>query len=249
MPVLSSPIAIEKPKSGQGGGGLQPPARGGGGGDGPGDGSYDYGRRLYRARLGLLLALISICMLFVTMTAVFIMLRHGSVTLDARTGNYVRHWVPVALPVPLLILNTVILLASSFTIEMARRSAGREMVLAQVRSIPGIDLEGEGGIPWLGITIVLGLLFLFGQLLAWRAVLARGFHMFTGVPSPFFYILTGAHALHLSGGIVVLLYAGVISFVRGRMERRRIVIEVAARYWHFMGLLWVYIFLLLALGH
>jgi cytochrome c oxidase subunit 3 len=247
MPVLSSPIAVEKPKPGQGGGGLHPPAHGGGGGNGPGDGSYDYGRRLYRARLGLLLALISICMLFVTMTAVFIMLRHGTVALDA-SGGYVRQWVPVSLPVQLLILNTFVLLTSSFTIEMARRAAGREMVLAQVRSIPGINLDGERGIPWLGITVVLGLLFLFGQLLAWRAVLARGFHMFTGVPSPFFYILTGAHAIHLSVGIFVLLYAGVISFSRRRMERRRIMIEVAAWYWHFMGLLWVYIFLLLALG-
>jgi cytochrome c oxidase subunit III len=248
MPVISPPIPVEKPKSGYGGGGLHPPGHGGGGDNGPGDGSFDYGRRLYRARLGLLLALTSICVLFVTITVVFFLLRHGTVTVDARTGNYIRQWVPVELPIHLLILNTIILLASSFSIEMARRSVAREMVMAPVRSIPGIALERESGIPWLGITIVLGILFLLGQWAAWSVLQARGFHMFTGVPSPFFFILTGAHAVHLSGGLVVLLYGGVMSLLHRGLEHRRIIIEVAAWYWHFMGALWIYIFALLELG-
>jgi cytochrome c oxidase subunit 3 len=249
MPVLSPPIAIEKPKSGHGGGGVHPPAHGGGGDNSPGDGSYDYGRRLYRARLGLVLALTSICILFITITVVFFLLRHGSIVYDAQSGSYIRRWVPIVLPVRLLMLNTIVLLASSFTIEMARRSVAREMVLAPVRRIPGIFLDREQGIPWLGITIVLGLLFLIGQWAAWRALEARGIHIFTGVPSPFFFILTGAHALHLSGGVIVLMYAGIISLLRRSLEHRRIVLEVAAWYWHFMGVLWVYIFALLQLSH
>jgi cytochrome c oxidase subunit 3 len=118
-----------------------------------------------------------------------------------------------------------------------------------VRSIPGIAFERELGIPWLGITVVLGLLFLLGQWAAWTALQARGFHMFTGVPSPFFFILTGAHALHLMGGLTVLIYAGIISLLHRSIEHRRIVIEVAAWYWHFMGVLWIYIFALLQIGH
>jgi cytochrome c oxidase subunit 3 len=187
-------------------------------------------------------------MLFVTMTVVFLLFRHGSLTLDESTGSYVRHWVAVALPVRLLLLNTIILLVSSFTIEMARRSLAREMVLAPVRSIAGIAFDRELRIPWLGITIALGLLFLFGQWAAWSLLQARGFHMFTGVPSPFFYILTGAHAVHLAGGLIVLFYAGIISLLQRRIEHRRIVIEVAAWYWHFMSVLWVYIFALLQMG-
>jgi cytochrome c oxidase subunit III len=124
----------------------------------------------------------------------------------------------------------------------------REMVLAPVRSIPGIALDREFGIPWLSITIVLGLLFLFGQWAAWRALENRGFHVFSGVPSPFFFILTGAHAIHLAGGLAVLFYAGVISLIRRNLEHRRIVIEVATWYWHFMGILWIYIFALLYLA-
>lgn len=248
MPVIAPPLRIEKSKPRHGGGGVHPPAHGGGGDNGPGDGSFGYRRRLHRARLALLLGLISIGTLFVTITIVFIMTRHGAVMLDARSGNYIRQWVPVTLPVRLLVLNTIILLVSSVTIEMARRSIAREMVLAPVRSIPGIALERQRGTPWLGITITCGLLFLVGQWAAWRALQARGFHMFSGVPSPFFYILTGAHAIHLTGGIVVLFYAGVISLLRRGIEHRRIVVEITAWYWHFMGALWVYIFALLEFG-
>jgi cytochrome c oxidase subunit 3 len=154
----------------------------------------------------------------------------------------------MALPVRLLLLNTIVLIASSFTIEMARRSIAREMVLAPVRSIPGIAVDRELPIPWLAITIIFGALFLFGQWAAWIALESRGFHIFTGIPSPFFYILTGAHALHLSGGLIVLLYAGLISLIRRSLEHRRIVIEVAAWYWHFMTVLWIYIFTLFEIG-
>jgi cytochrome c oxidase subunit 3 len=248
MPVISPPVPIEKSKPRHGGGGVHPPEYGGGGDNGPGDGSFDYGRRLHRARLALLLALSSICVLFVTLTVIFVLMRHGAGILDAHSGNFIREWIPIELPVPLLLLNTFVLLASSVTIEMARRSLAREMALAPVRSIPGIALDREFGIPWLSITIALGLVFLLGQWAAWRALQGRGFYVSSGVPSPFFYILTGAHAIHLAGGLAVLSYAGVISLMRRSVETRRIVIEVAAVYWHFMGVLWIYIFVLLYLA-
>jgi cytochrome c oxidase subunit 3 len=69
--------------------------------------------------------------------------------------------------------------------------------------------------------------------------------MFTGVPIPFFYILTGAHAFHLLGGLIVLLYAGTISLLKRGLYHRRIVMELSAWYWHFMAVLWIYIFALL----
>ena len=248
MPVISPPVPIEESKRRHGGGGVHPPARGGGGDYGPGDGSFNYGRRLHRARLALLLALSSVSVLFVTLTVIFMLMRHGAGMLDAHSGNYIHEWIPLELPVALLTLNTVVLLTSSVTIEMARRSVAREMVLAPVRSIPGIALDREFGIPWLGITVALGLLFLFGQWAAWKAFQDQGFHVSSGVPSPFFFILTGAHAIHLAGGLAVLFYAGVIALIRRRVEHRRIVVEIAAWYWHFMGVLWVYIFVLLYLA-
>jgi cytochrome c oxidase subunit III len=224
-----------------------PPAYRGGGDNGPGDGSNDYVRRLNRARLTLFLALISISVLFVTFTVVFV-LRHGGQVLDRHTGTYVSAWVRVTLPIRLLLVNTLVLLLSSLSIEMARRSVRREMALAPLRSIPGIALEGGGGTPWIAVTVALGLMFLGGQWLAWKSLRAHGFHVDSGGSSPFVYLLTAAHAVHLAGGILVLLYAGVIFLLHRTIEQRRIVVEVAAWYWHFMGVLWVYIFALLEFG-
>ena len=250
MAVISPPRGIEreKPGTGQGGGGGLPPAFGGGD-NGPGDGSDDYVRRLNRARLTLLLALGSISILFVTFTVIFA-LRHDSAVWDRHAGMYVRNWVPVTLPVRLLLINTLVLLLSSVSMEMARRSVKREMALAPLRGIPGIALDDAGGrgTLWIAITATLGLMFLGGQWMAWNALRAHGFHVDSGGASPFVYLLTAAHAVHLAGGILVLLYAGAILLLRRAVEKRRIVVEIAAWYWHFMGVLWVYIFALLQFG-
>src|SRR5436305_2191547 len=211
MSLAVPPVPIEKSKPRHGGGGVHPAKYGGGGDNGPGDISFNYGLRLHSARLALLLALSSVSVLFVTLTVIFVLMRHGAGILDAHSGNFIREWTPIELPVGLLMLNTLVLLTSSATIELARRSVAREMVLAPVRSIPGIALDREFGIPWLSITIALGLVFLFGQWAAWRALQERGFHMFSGVPSPFFFILTVAHAIHLAGGAGELWYAGIAS--------------------------------------
>lgn len=248
MPVFSAPVGIEKTQPGHGGAGWHPPAYGRGGDGDRGDGAPDYGRRLFRARLALALGMVSISILFVTMTAVFVFLRHGAFVLDPRSSFYVRQWIQVALPVRLLLLNTVVLLASSITLEAARRAVAREMALAPIRTIPGIILDSERGIPWLTATVALGFVFLGGQWAAWRCLAAHGFHISTRTPTPFFYILTGAHAAHLAGGIIVLMYAGVISLLDRPIEHRRIVLEVASWYWHFMGVLWIYIFALLQFG-
>jgi cytochrome c oxidase subunit 3 len=255
MPVIYPPIVVEKHKdgaqTGRGRWGVPPPAYTGGGDNGPGDGSNDYSRRLDRARLTLLLALISISVLFVAITVVFIFL-HGGMVLDRRSGTYIHNWVRVTLPVRLLLVNTLVLLLSSVSIEMARRSVRREMALAPLRGMPGIALDddgvGRGGAAWIAITVALGLMFLGGQWLAWVSLRAHGFYIDSGGASPFVYLLTAAHAVHLAGGILVLLYAGAIFMLRRGIEQRRIVVEVAGWYWHFMGVLWVYIFALLEFG-
>jgi len=244
MSVFSPPPTVARPQSGYGGG-VHPPELGGGDDNGPGDSSPDYSRRLHRARLALLLALCSISFLFVILTAVFAYLRHGAFVFDIHAGSYIRQWVQVALPVRLLLVNTAVLFMSSFTMEMSRRSGARELALAPLRGIPGIKLDRGFGIPWLAITIMLGLTFLAGQWIAWQWFSGHGFHISTRTPTPFFYILTGAHALHLSVGILVLLYAGFAALFDKPIEHRRIVTEVTSWYWHFMGILWVYVFGLL----
>jgi cytochrome c oxidase subunit 3 len=244
MATLSPTITIKDPKTGHGGVVVHPPISGGGDDGRGGNGSPDYGQRLRRARLGLLVALAPIIMLFVSFTSAYIV-RQGLPTLDERTGTYVRDWLQVNLPTALLLVNTLLLIVSSITMELSRKKITREVALAPVKSIPGVSV-GEGrGFPWLGSTIVLGMGFLIGQWMAWRELAARGFFLATSPSSSFVYLLTGTHAIHLAGGVLALLYAGVISLMNKPVEVRRIVVDITAWYWHFMALLWIYIFALL----
>jgi cytochrome c oxidase subunit 3 len=183
-------------------------------------------------------------MLFVAFTSAYIV-RQGLPTLDEKSHTYVRDWTPVTLPVALLLVNTGLLLLSSVAAELARRQITRQAALAPVRSIPGVSLGLGKGFPWLGVTVVLGAGFLTGQWIAWRLLAERGFYLATSASSAFVYLLTATHAVHLIGGMLVLLYAATVSLLPKPVEARRIVVDVTAWYWHFMFLLWVYIFALM----
>lgn len=227
------------------------------GGDVPGpprdgdDGRYpdselpNYGARLRRARLGLICAIATVSMVFVSLTSAYVV-RRGLPTFDDSSRTYFRDWGSVQLPWLLLAINTALLLVSSVTMEGARRDITRKAALAPVSSIPGVSLGEERSFPWLGVTIVLGLGFLLGQWIAWGELRARGFFVNTNPDSSFFYLLTAAHAVHLAGGVIALLWAGITSLRHRPVEGRRIVVDVAAWYWHFMAALWIYVFALFA---
>jgi cytochrome c oxidase subunit 3 len=219
-----------------------------GGGDdsgSPDSGLPNYGIRLRRARLGLICAIVTVSMVFVSLTSAYVV-RRGLPTFDDLTRTYLRDWGTVQLPWVLLFINTAILLISSLTMEGARRNIARRAALAPVQSIPGVSLGEERSFPWLGVTVVLGFGFLVGQWMAWGELKARGFLVSTNPDSSFVYLLTAAHAVHLAGGIVALLWAGVTSLQHRPIEGRRIVVDVTAWYWHFMAVLWIYVFALLA---
>src|SRR4029450_3204819 len=88
----------------------------------------------------------------------------------------------------LLWINTAVLLASSASLERARRLL-RAWDLAGTRS-------------WMGATGLLGGLFVAGQWLAWRQLASQGVYLSSNPHNSFFYLLTGLHALHLAGGLV-----------------------------------------------
>jgi len=216
----------------------------GGGDDGRGGDVPDYGARLRRARLGLICAIATVGMVFISLTSAYIF-RRGLPTFDGSVNSYVRDWGRVDLPWALLGVNTLILLASSVTMELARRKAARQAALAPVQSIPGVSLGNEKSFPWLGITVLLGLSFLAGQWLAWMELHNRGFYVNTNPSSSFAFLLTIAHAVHLGGGMIALLWAASSSLLHKPLEARRIVVDITAWYWHFMAVLWLYIFALL----
>jgi len=229
----------------RGGGTPVPPA--GGGDDGNGGPEPNYGPRLRRARVGMICVIATVCMIFVSFTSAYVF-RRGLPSYDNPSKDYVRDWIEVQLPWMLLAINTVLLLASSVTMEMARRSVTRHVALAPVGSIPGISVGKERTFPWLGVTVVLGVGFLVGQWLAWQELRNRGFYVSSNPSSSFVYVLTAAHAVHLIGGIIALVWAASTSLLQRPVEARRIVIDVAGWYWHFMAGLWIYVFALLAIA-
>jgi cytochrome c oxidase subunit 3 len=141
-------------------------------------------------------------------------------------------WRHLNLP-SMLFLSTFLLLTSSLTLEVARRKVAAFMngqaSLAQAQT-------------WLYLTLGLGLFFVAGQYAAWLQLRSQGLYLATNPASSFFYVLTAVHALHVLGGLGGLVR--VIGKV-GRATLRRSTMNAMAYYWHFMGVLWLYLFFLL----
>jgi cytochrome c oxidase subunit 3 len=139
-------------------------------------------------------------------------------------------WVSFSVP-RVLWLNTVVLIASSATLEFSRRSLSAGSANEFIR--------------WLSATVVLGLGFLGGQLVAWRELASRGIYLATNPGSSFFYVLTAAHGIHLLGGVVALAYVASRARRIALGRARRTPVDVTAIYWHFMDALWIYVFFML----
>jgi len=170
------------------------------------------------AKTGVWVGLAAITMSFAALTSALVV-RQGS-------GMDWRH---ITLP-PILYVNTLVLLASSVTLEVARRR-----MAGYVR---GIEVGIAAPIFWLAITLSLGLLFVAGQYLAWLQLKAEGLFLATNPNSSFFYVFTGVHGLHVLGGLAGLVY--VIRKLR-RSILRRSTFAAASQYWHFMDILWLYL--------
>jgi cytochrome c oxidase subunit 3 len=248
IPISKTRERAPRPRVGGGG---RPPVidfpRHGGGGDGGRDDAPDFGERLKRYRLGLMVGMVSVVMLFITFSTTF-MFRHHLKHYDIASGTYVSDWRPVPLPYGLLFFNTAVLLLSSFTVEKARRAAFQHAVVAPITALPGIAADRSPKVPWIGITTTLGLIFLTGQLSAWRMLTERGYLLASNPANSFFYLMTGLHAVHLLGGVLALVYAVFTAYMSRPLERKRVVVDVVAWYWHFMSMLWVYVFAVVALG-
>ena len=139
-------------------------------------------------------------------------------------GSAAADWRHFRLP-PILYLNTAVLLASSAVLEAGRRRVAAHLV-------------------W--VTLGLGLVFVVGQVVAWRQLVAQGLFLATSPSSAFFYVFTALHGLHVLGGL------GGLGYVLRRLGRLAgpaplTALGAASLYWHFMDGLWLYLLVLLAL--
>jgi cytochrome c oxidase subunit 3 len=177
------------------------------------------------ARTGIWVALAGITMMFVAFTSA-LFVREGSASTD---------WKHLAIP-PILYLNSIVLIASSFTLEIARRRAAAYA--------KGIARGVSEPMRWMYGTLALGLLFVAGQYEAWRGLRGQGIYLASNPNSSFFYVLTAVHVVHVLGGLGGLLY--VISKLRQPvLALRRSTLDSAAYYWHFMGGLWIYLLIII----
>jgi cytochrome c oxidase subunit III len=210
-------IEIIETGRGRGGGGHVPA-----GGDDDGDGGRGLPAIPSRAYFtALQMGLAGIIMFFMALTSAFLVRK-------ALGGD----WVAIGLP-PVLAFNTLVLLASSWTIQIARGRLEKD--------------DAQSFRYWWGLTIGLGLLFLTGQLVAWRQLAAQGVYLSTNPDSSFIYLLTAAHGLHLAGGIIGLLYVAFRHWRKSRITQSTAA-SLAGIYWHFMDGLWVFLLALLYLG-
>lgn len=170
--------------------------------------------------------------IWVVLFAIIMMFAAFTSALVVRKGAAID-WQSFRLP-PILYFNTLVLVVSGVTLEIARRRVATFM--------GGLKTQVQSPARWLYITLGLGLLFVAGQYIAWSQLRAAGFYLATNPSSSFFYLLTVTHALHVLGGLGGLLY--VIRKLHKSILRRDQLVSTA-RYWHFMGILWVYLLVLL----
>jgi cytochrome c oxidase subunit 3 len=192
-----------------------------GGGGGPDDNSSPGRGVPGGGLLAMRFLLVSVGMLFVTIGIAY----HQRAKTPA-------HWQHIQVP-HLLWLSTALILASSWTLELARGAFQRRNSLRYAR--------------WLEVTVGIGVAFLACQVLALRQLAEQGIYLRHNPHSSLFYVLTGVHGLHLLGGMAALSYLLIKASVRPEVvlfdfRRQRGRAAVAALYWHFLAGIWLCLF-------
>ncbi len=189
---------------------------------------------LYAQRFALWIAIAAMVMMFAGFTSAYIV-KKG----DAET------WVNFNLP-DIFYLSTALIVLSSGSMHWAMVSFKRNQ-MKRYRTL-------------IATTLLLGLGFIGSQVAGWQMLGAQGFNLTAEVSADFFYVISGAHAIHVFGGLVLLLAAW--SGIHGKLkkgtadlmnnptpEKRKFRVELTATYWHFVDALWIYLFIFLLYNH
>jgi cytochrome c oxidase subunit 3 len=258
MPTILTPPEIERQRErhdhisdGNNGSGQKPPTdkRTGGNGDGDNWNNRPQGRRgprerLSQARVGLFFALGGDLMFFVALVSVFFVTK-ASGHFDPY-AHYINSWLPTAIP-SILWLNTAALIISSVTAEIARQAMFHEHDAMDEWFGFGRPLSRRATI-WLSLTLFFGALFLAGQWAAWDQLATQHVYFRSNPSSHFFYLITVTHAVHLFLGIGGLIAALMVLQRSRSLSTRQVLVDSTVWYWHVMGLLWIFLFLLLEYG-
>ncbi len=177
---------------------------------------------MHPQKFGLWLFLCTVMMIFAAMTSAHIVRQAD--------GNWMEYDMP-----SMLWVTSGIIIVSSITMHWAYLAAKK-------------DNYGQVKIAMV-LTVLLSIAFIVGQFGAWKELVAAGV-FFVGNPSgSFLYVFTGLHLLHLVSGIFYLLYILVKSLRQKINSKNMLNIEMCSTYWHFLGGLWIYLFIFLLMNH
>jgi cytochrome c oxidase subunit 3 len=186
-------------------------------------------QHIYAQRFALWLAIASMVMMFAGLTSAYIVKKADA-----------ENWISFALPTVFLV-STGIIILSSLTMHLAMVSFKRNHLQRYKLLI--------------GLTLLLGLVFIGLQYVGWSDLVGQGFYLAREVSSDFFYVISGAHAAHVLGGCFILLasWLGISRKLRNASnqpkepvsESRKFRVELVATYWHFVDVLWIYLYLFL----
>jgi cytochrome c oxidase subunit 3 len=174
------------------------------------------------AKLILLFAMVSMTMMFAGLTSAFVVSK-------SRADWLKDFQLPTA-----FYLSTLVIIGCSVTFHLAKKAIQKN--------------ERSKTTTLLLSTLVLGIIFVVMQFVGFGQIVANGYY-FTGqassITTTFLYIVTVMHLLHLAGGVISLLIIIYNHFKQKYNSTQTLGIELGAMYWHFLDLLWVYLFLFL----
>jgi cytochrome c oxidase subunit 3 len=168
------------------------------------------------------LFIVSILMLFASFTSAYLVRR--------AEGNWLEFTVPAIFG-----YSTVVLVLSSLTMQWAYVAAKKDNFNALRIAI--------------SVTFALGMVFLYMQFQGWVELVQNNVYFVGNPAGSFIYVFTGMHAFHLISGLIVLVFALVAAF-RLRIHAKSLEqVQVASTYWHFLDVLWIYLYFFLLYFH
>jgi cytochrome c oxidase subunit 3 len=171
-------------------------------------------------KMMLLFSMLSIAMTFAGLTSAYIVSK-------SRPDWLKDFELPFA-----FVVSTIVIIFSSFSIYSAKKS---------------LNNDSSKTTMWLFVTFALGLVFVISQFLGFDELISMGY-FFTGAQSTittsFLYVLTVLHLAHLFAGLIVLAVVMVKNY-KNKYKTEKLGFELAVTFWHFLGILWLYLFVFL----
>jgi len=177
-------------------------------------------RRIHPQVFALWVSFASITMMFAAFTSAFMVKRAA--------GNWLEFAIPNAFYIStgIILLSSVILHLSYISFKQHKEGLYKSLLI---------------------LALLLGCLFIILQYRGWILLFESGIDLKGNVSGSFFYLISGVHAAHVLGGIAAIIVAMIHAFTLPfkPTEKRRIRFSLVLQYWHFVDLLWIYLFMFL----